>query len=501
MHRIKPAPFLFLLAATARFANGATCDQLRDLTLPGAKVTAENASDPDGRSYCRVLITSTPVADSEIHSEVWLPATENWNGKLLGTGNGGYSSQIDVRAMRTAISQGYAVTGSDTGHSGGDLKFGAGHPAKIDDWAYRAVHVMTEAAKIVLRSYYGRLPEHAYFTGCSTGGQQALSEAQRYPLDYDGIVAGDPGNDRIHLNIGFLWSWRALHQTPESNLPKAKLPTLYRAVMEACDASDGVKDGILSNPRRCRFDPATLLCQGPDSNACLTAPQVKAVRDIYAGARNPRTGERIFPGWVPGSEDVPDAGSWAGYFVDMPEPARVDFWRYWVFADPHWDPRSFDFDRDVTLADRTLPQVNALDPNLTAFKRSGGKLLLYQGWADPVVPPEDTLRYYEAVARAMGGAKAVDSFALLFMVPGMAHCSGGPGPNRFDSLRALDRWVVSGRAPASIVAEHQTRTGAVDRSRPLCPHPQQAVYKGTGSTDAATSFVCSADTPHGARTK
>jgi len=483
---------LFVLTTITRCAHCASCEQLHDLFLPGATLTAESVVDGDLGSYCRVSITSTSVPDSEIHSEVWLPAAEKWNGKLLGTGNGGYSSQMDVRAMRAALLQGYVVTGSDTGHSGGDLKFGLGHPVKIDDWAYRAVHVMTRTAKLVLRSYYAHLPEHAYFSGCSTGGQQALSEAQRYPDDYDGIVAGDPGNDRIHLNAGFLWSWRALQYAPGADLPLAKLSLLYNAVMRSCDGLDGVNDGIITDPTRCHFDPAALLCKDTDRESCLTAAQVEAVRKIYAGAYNPRTGEQIFPGWVRGSELLPDgSGSWAGYFVDKPEPARVDFWRYWIFDDPHWEPKTFDFDRDIAFADQALPQVSAVNPDLTAFNRRGGKLLIYQGWADPVVPPEDTLHYYESVQRAMG-AKTAGPFALLFMVPGMGHCGGGPGPSKFDSLEQIDNWVATNRAPRRIVAQHFDKAGSVDRTRPICPYPQQPVYKGSGSTDKAANFVCRA---------
>ena len=481
---------LLLLAATTRCTYCASCEQLHDLLLPGAAVAAESIVDGDVGSYCRVSITSTAVPDSEIHSEVWLPAADKWNGKLVGLGSGGYSSQMDLRAMRAALLRGYVVTSSDTGHSGGDLKFGVGHPIKIDDWAYRAVHVMTQAAKLVVRSYYGRLPDHAYFSGCSTGGQQALSEAQRYPDDYDGIVAGDPGNDRIHLNAGFLWSWRALHDEPGADLSPEKLSLLYNAVMRSCDALDGVKDGIITDPTRCHFDPGALLCKDTDLNSCLTAAQVQAVRKIYAGARDSRTGEQIFPGWVRGSESLPDgSGSWAGYFAGKAEPARVDFWRYWIFDDPHWEPNTFDFDRDIAFADAALPHVSAVDPDLTAFKRHGGKLLIYQGWADPVVPPENTVQYYGSVERHMGTNMA-DSFAVLFMIPGMGHCGGGPGPSKFDSLEQIDNWVTTNTAPQRIVAEHLDKAGSIDRTRPICRYPQQPVYKGSGSTDDAANFVC-----------
>src|SRR5947209_165204 len=233
---------------------------------------------------------------------------------------------------------------------------------------------------------------------------------------------GDPGNDRVHLNVGFLWSWRALNLTPESALPAAKLPVLYNAVMSACDALDGIKDGIISDPRQCRFDPAALLCKNGDAPSCLTQTQVEAVRKIYAGAQNARTGEHIFPGWVRGSESLPDGtGSWAAYFVDRPQPARVDFWRYWVFDDPNWRPSTFDFDRDIQYSDSTLGFVSAVNPDLSRFQQAGGKLIIYQGWADPVVPPEDTIQYFENVQRKMGSAARTMSFARLFMVPGMGH--------------------------------------------------------------------------------
>ncbi len=485
---------LLLLVLVIGAACGSGCNQLAGLTIPLTSVTAATEEhSQDGRSYCRVLITATPVVDSEIHVEIWLPDPERWNRKFLGTGNGGYSSQLSYGEMREALAKGFAVAGSDTGHTGGDLQFAVGHPAKMEDWAYRAVHVMAESARPVLRSYYGQFARHSYFAGCSTGGQQALSEAQRYPADYDGIVAGDPGNDRVHLNVGFLWSWRALNRTPESELPVAKLPVLYNAVMAACDSLDGIKDGIISDPRRCRFDPVALLCKnGDDAPSCLTQPQVDAVREIYAGAHNPRTGERIFPGWVRGSESLPDgSGSWAAYFVHRPEPARVDFWRYWVFDDPNWSPLTFDFDRDVRYADNTLGFVSAISPDLSRFQRAGGKLLIYQGWADPVVPPEDTIRYFEELERSMGGLTRTATFARLFMVPGMGHCKGGPGPDTFDPVDAVSDWVENGHAPDRIVATHSTNK-VVDRSRPLCSYPRQAVWTGRGSTDDARNFACSA---------
>ena len=455
---------------------------------PGAP---QRAGAPVFPAFCRVTAVARPAADSEIRLEVWLPAAESWNGKLLGTGNGGYAGALSYSEMETALRQGYAVAGSDTGHSGGDLKFGLGHPEKIEDWAFRAVHVMTGTAKVVVRSYYGRFAAHSYFSGCSTGGQQALTEAQRFPEDYDGIVAGAPGSNRVRLNVGFLWSWLAVHKDGAEVLPASKLPLINQAAVSACDALDGVKDGVIGDPRACKFDPGALLCRAADAADCLTAAQVSAVRAVYDGARNPRTGEQLYPGWVRGSEASGGArpGGWSGYFVGQPEPARLDFWRFWVFHDPNWDFHTFDFDRDVAYADSKMSFVTANDPDLTRFKQRGGRLLMYQGWADPVVPATDTIRYYESVERAMGGAEKTAGFVRLFLAPGMGHCSGGPGPSSFDALGVLDRWVIQGAAPDRVIASHST-AGSVDRTRPLCPYPQVAKWDGSGSIDNAAAFRC-----------
>jgi feruloyl esterase len=478
---------LALLAFIAWRADAAGCEALTNLVMPGAQVTSAATLGQDRAVSCRVKIVARPVVDSEIQIEVWLPPKESWNGRLLGTGNGGYSGALSYPTMETALKAGYAVTGSDTGHTGhtgGDLKFGLGHPEKIIDWSYRAVHVMTDVAKLVARNYYGQFPEKAYFTGCSTGGQQALSEAQRYPADYDGIIAGDPGNDRIRLNVGFLWSWAATHHGSEEILSADKLRLVTRAFKESCDAKDGLKDGLIDDPRKCGFDPGTLLCKGGSTDGCLSTDEVAAIRKVYGGARNPRTGKQIFPGWVPGSE-----AGWMGYFVGHPEPARTDFWRYWIFGDPQWSPSTFDYDRDVEWAESKLSYAAATDANLELFRKRQGKLILYQGWADPVVPPEDTIGYYDAVTRASGGSTAVSGFARLFMVPGMGHCPGGDGPSVFDPLPVLDTWVSRDIAPTRMAASHMT-AGKSDRTRPLCPYPQVARRKGSGSIDEAESFAC-----------
>ena len=277
-----------VLGSVSSSAPPASCESLANLAISHTEIasaTREPSSD-----VCRVQLILRAVPDSEIRVEIWLPTAQKWNGKFLGTGNGGYSGDLSQPTMKSALEKGYAVAGSDTGHQGGDLKFGSGHPEKINDWGYRAVHGMTEVAKLVIRNYYGRFAGEAYFTGCSTGGQQALSEAQRYPADYDGIIAGDPGNNRVRLNIGFLWSWKVTHGGPELPLPPSKLPMLNKAVVAACDELDGVRDGVIGDPRRCRFDPASLLCKGADGPACLTPPEVAAVQKVYEGAPQPSHG-------------------------------------------------------------------------------------------------------------------------------------------------------------------------------------------------------------------
>jgi feruloyl esterase len=483
LRSLAPAASPTCSGLTSLFITNTTIMSADD--VPAGPYTSSATSRPMNLpEFCRVLVVSRPVSDSEIHFELWMPLRPAWNGKFEGTGNGGFSSSMSYTTMAAALTHGYATAGSDTGHDGGDLTFGVGHPEKINDWAYRAVHVMTDTAKLIVRDYYGRLPQYSYFNGCSTGGHQALSEAQRFPADYDGIAVGDPGNNRVHLIAGFLWSWEAIHKDTPNPLPAAKLPMIAKAVMAACDSIDGLADGIIDDPRRCKFDPTQLLCKGEDGENCLTPPQVESVKKVYAGAKNPRTGERIFAGWARGTE-----ANWTTYFVQPAEARRNEFWRLWVFNDPNWDWRTFDFDRDLTYADSKMAVVNSNDVDLKPFKARNGKLVMYHGWADSDVPPEDGVRYYETVERAMGGRSQTTDFFRLFMVPGMGHCGGGPGPNIFDTVGALDQWVEHGKAPDRIVASHITN-GVTDRARPLCPYPQIAKWKGAGSIDDAGNFVC-----------
>jgi len=481
---------------------GATCRDLLSLRVPDievsdAEILGVGPFRPPGGGRgvdvpvgaCRVVLTARPSSDSDIKIEVWLPAAGAWNGKLLGVDNGGFSGTIDYGDLATGVRRGYAAVGTDTGHTGDQMEFGEGHPEKVIDWSFRAVHVMTVAAKAVVEQHYGRAPAQSYFQGCSTGGQQALSEVQRFPGDYSGVVAGDPGNNRVNLILGFLWGWTALHGEDGTPLLAAsKLPMLTHAVVAACDRLDGLEDGLIGDPRQCRFDPAELACSGGDVSSCLTATEVTAVKKVYAGARNARTGEQIYPGWLPGTEL-----GWGAYLLNPREPVRIGLFRSFLYGDSSWHWRSFDWDRDVASVRDRMSHLSAMSTDLTTFKARGGKLLMYTGWADPVVPATDTVAYYEALVQTMGGAERTDDFARLFVAPGMAHCGGGTGPNTFDALGALEAWVERGTAPDSISASHSTggrAGGAVDRTRPLCRYPQVARYNGTGSIDDGANFTC-----------
>ncbi len=437
-------------------------------------------------AFCRVAATLRPVADSEIRIEVWLPAS-GWNGKLESVGNGAWAGSLSYPALATAVAVGYAAASTDTGHTGNKPDFIPGHPEKVTDFAYRAVHEMTVAAKAIAAAFYGNPPSRAYFNGCSTGGRQALTEAQRFPADYDGIVAGAPAYYTTHLQGQQVWTAQATHRDAASYIPPAKYPAIHRAVLDACDALDGVRDGVLEDPTRCHFDPTVLACKEGDQLSCLTAPQIELARKIYSGPVNPATQQPIFPGLEPGSEL-----GWATLSGPEPMSYATEVYQYLVFHDPQWDYRKFDPGHDVAIAEKAAgPLMDAVDSNLKPFVSRGGKLILYHGWSDPGIPPLGTVRYFSSVTDALGGSKRASDSVRLFMVPGMNHCRGGDGTDIFDAVAALDRWVVRGQAPTQIPASHSTK-GVVDKTRPLCPYPQVARYKGSGDTNDAPNFTCQA---------
>ena len=461
--------------------------------LPNAPIPSHGPAISLPR-HCDVRVRTSTGPDSVVNSEIWLPLSSAWNGKLLATGNGGYSSALSVPLMADGLAQGYAVAGSDTGHTGDALSFGVGRPESIRDWAYRATHVLATEAKIVIAKFYEKPAAHSYFSGCSTGGQQALSEAQRYPEDFDGIIAGDPGNDRIRLNADFVASWLITHPENASQFPAAKLALLNKAVVAACDLNDGVQDGVISDPPSCRFDPAMVACHAGtlDVTGCLSEQEVAMVRRLYEGPVRDASDRPIFPGWARGSET-----GWSAYLVSPAQPVRLEFWTDWVYGKgsskaSSFNMRKFDAPESIAAARANLPYTEAIDPDLHAFAKRGGKLLLYHGWSDPVVPPEDTIDYYSRVSARLGTSP--NESALLFMVPGMGHCGGGPGAFAFDPVADLDRWVTTKQAPGTILAKHMD-AGHESFSRPLCPYPQMIRYDGHSDTTQASSFTCATSTP------
>ena len=499
-----------LLLATAIGSRAldaaASCESLTSMALPNTTMTlarvveagafmppapatgpAAGGAFRDLPAFCRIAATLKPSSDSDIKVEIWMPLS-GWNGKFEAVGNGGWAGTISYGAMAGALRRGYATASTDTGHAGngGDGSFALNHPEKVVDFAYRAVHEMTVQAKAVAEKHYGSAPRLSYWNGCSTGGRQGLKEAQKYPEDYDGIIAGAPANFMTHLSTHALWVAQATLKDPASLIPREKYAAIHKAVLDACDALDGVKDGVLEDPARCHFDPKSIQCTAGDAPICLTPPQVEAARRIYAPAKNPRTGAEIFPGMALGSEM-----GWAA-LAGGPGPLTIsnDHYRFIVFKNADWDFKTLDFDKDVALADRLDDGVmNATDPNLKAFFNRGGRLLMYHGWVDQLISPQNSINYYQSVVKAQGGVEKTADSIRLFMVPGMAHCAGGDGTSTFDSLGTLEQWVEQKKAPDQIVASRAVK-GVVDRTRPLCPYPQVAVYKGSGSPDEAANFVC-----------
>jgi feruloyl esterase len=520
---------LLLVLSAQPFSKGAQaaddpCASLMDLKLPETKIlVAESLNAPVVRpsglvihnvwkapksahgqatvptQFCRVA----GVIDPAINFEVWLPV-EGWNGKFNGVGNGALAGGINYPAMVAPLAKGYAVMSTDTGHQSETIVDGAwmmGRPDLWDDFGYRAMHLSTRNAKDIIEAYYGNAPEYSYYTGCSGGGQEGLAEAQKYPADYDGVAVGAPANFPTRMWPGETYpGWVAYKANTQESLGgppgppmvTPKLAALHEAALAACDDKDGVKDGVISDPASCEFDPATLLCPADpeDPNKCLTQAEVDTVTKIYAGLKDPTTGEQFWPGYAVGSEE-----NWAGHIYPFVIP--LGYFRAMVFNDPEWDYKSFDFENPedfATLVEadaRNAPYINATDPDLTAFNELGGKMILWHGWADQNIAPQNSINYYNNVVEVVGDETQAQEFMRLFMVPGMGHCSGGAGPTTFDALAALEKWVEEGVAPTELAGAHMT-SGKVDFTRPICMYPQVAVYSGTGSETEAENYTCTA---------
>jgi feruloyl esterase len=524
-------PALFL-TALVRPGVAQRCDDLVSLKLEQASVTsatmvpAAEPKDPGATAalrvpaHCQVKAVARPTNDSEIEFEVWLPAADVWNGNFEQIGNGGYAGSINSTALGAGVARGFVTAATDDGHHGPAPTFALGHPEKVVDFGHRAVHLTAVHAKAIAAAAYGRAPGRAYFLGCSDGGREALMEAQRYPTDFNGILAGAPANDWTRLLTSGVWNWKAMTETPASAIPPAKLLLIQRAVATACDATDGVKDGLIDDPTRCRFDPKRLLCRGADGPDCLTSAEVATLGRVYGGPKSPKTGKQIFPGAAPGVEAV--RGNWDAWLVGSGQGLPLQAWfgttfyQNMVFEDPKWDYHAIDFDRDLATAlGKVGPILDATNPDLSPFRDRGGKLIQFHGWGDAAIPGYSSIEYYEHVrAKLAGGKPAVDDFYRLFMVPGMGHCAGGIGPGDFGNLgllgtsstdperdihAALVRWVEQGVAPDRLIAKGVRPTDPPNDpskgapiTRLLCPYPSRPQYRGTGSTDSAESFACAA---------
>jgi feruloyl esterase len=472
----------------------------QDTTITSAKVVEPSASLP---RYCQVD-GHVAVPDNNVNFRLGLPVT--WNSKFYFQGIGGLGGTMG--SLNNGLSRGYASASTDTGHDANDPNWGHNRAKEID-YGHRGTHVTAVAAKAVTAAYYKRQPAHAYFNGCSNGGRQALMEVQRYPEDFDGIIAGDPAFG-TPMQLGRVLVYQHMLTSQDNYLTSDAVALLDKATLAACDAADGLKDGLITDPRLCQFKAETLKCSGSEGGAdCLTEGQLETVRRVYTGVKSP-AGEQLAAPFPVGHEG--GSTGWIQWISGPTPPTRradgtLEFtsnppsgfrlseqnFRFLALAedDPNYSWRRVKFPDDLPRFRVMTEILSPLDPDLRPYMARGGKLLMYHGWADPAISAYGTIDYNDKVIRAVGGKDRADQFVRLFLAPGMHHCSGGPGPNSFDMLPVLEEWVERGTAPTRVIATHST-AGRVDRTRPLCPHPQVARYVGSGSIDDAENFRCEA---------
>ena len=504
-----------------------------DVEISKAELVAPGGFEPSDQSgapavifhelpaFCRVVGVIRPTADSQIGFELWLP--EQWNGRYLQTGNGGFGGVINYGGMVSVLRNGFAVASTDDGHTGPGAAWALRHPEKVIDYGYRAVHLTSGISKEIIASYYGRNSAHAYFSGCSDGGRESLMEAQRYPDDFDGFLVGAPGNDFTGV-MTYLLNLAQAAASLQQPLTTAQLGALQKAELARCDAADGLADGVIENPLQCRFNPAELRCRGASDEKCLTEDQVRAVSRVYDDTRGGRTHASLTPGFRVALGD--EAAQWPYWLGPVPKESGLsetlsqmfseNFWPFVVYSDPKIDFRRLDLLQAVADArGRTGALLNSVDPDLRALRAAGKKIIQYHGWADAVIPAQYSIGYYEAAEKYSGTDNR--DFYRLFMAPGVEHCAGGPGPNSFGMsydprpfgagydpsrdfnpdhhiLAALVHWVEKGIAPEQIVAtkyQDDDATKPVVRTRPLCVWPKVARWTGKGSTDEAKNFSCS----------
>jgi feruloyl esterase len=486
---------LCAMPALAQTATNASCSALSTLKLDNVKITTAEHVIPGWKfpksqfnwgdnaaktSFCRVALT----IEKEIRVEVWMP--DIWNQRFEGVGNAALTGDLNYPAMSSAVTAGFASASTDTGHQTikgmFDSDWVPGHPDRVENFAHRGHHLMAVVAKQIVAAYYGAQAKKNYFNGCSSGGWQGLSEAQRYPEDYDGVVVGAPAINFVRLQSnGFVQAWFA-RRIPNGNLPAAKLSLLAKAMVAQCDASDGLKDGIITDPRLCKFDYSELRCKAGDKPHCLTGAQIARAKTLYGPQSTPK-GLKLYPG--------KPLGVVAMAPIEFP-PGQDPFDNLMLIRTlkqkPSWRTANFDPDRDIPPMETEVGGLlDFTNPDLSAFKARGDKLLLYHGWADPVLSPYNTLDYFHAVQKKVSDA---DDFMRLFMIPSMGHCGGGDGPNSFDSNSAIVNWVEKNQAPDELTGYHVAQDGTIGMTRPLCAEPKVAFYKGSGSTDDAANFMC-----------
>jgi len=495
----------FAVHSVPAVAAPASCESLAKLSLRDTTVTVaeevtsgEFAAPGAGRgpggarltglpAFCRVALTVAP----QIHIEVWLPK-ESWNGSYRGEGGGGYAGSISYPGLAEGIRRGYATASTDTGHpaaAGGTFALNADgslNTQLITDFAERSLREMAVTSKAIVNAYYGTAPKHSYWNGCSTGGRQGLMAVQRFPDQYDGLVIGAPAINWDRFIPSELWPQIVMNQTGGGAISVAKLGTATKAAVAACDANDGVADGIISDPRKCTYDPRALVCKtGDDPASCLTSQEADAIRKIWNGPTD-ASGKRLWYGLERGA---------ALNFLAGPNsfPIALDHFKYWIRQDTKFDWHSLseaDFEKDFRLSQKKFhDMIGTDDPKLDAFRKHGGKMIIWHGEADQLIFPRGTIDYYERVVAANGGPKRVDDFARLFMAPGVGHCGGGDGPAPVGLFDAIVDWVEKGVAPKTIQASRNHADGT-KMTRPLCPYPATAKWTGTGSTDDDANFSC-----------
>ena len=537
MLKLQAGMCLGLLGLATAYAQQAgdsaqRCEDLAQVSLPhttivqaavveAGKMTSpdtgpESAKDPiyaQLPAMCRVIAEAHPSEDSKIKIEVWLPVA-GWNSRFMGVGNGGFAGNIYYHQLARAVLHGYAVGSTDTGHTGTSIEaaWALRHPEKVADFGYRGVHEMSVTGPAIAKAFYGQPAGHRYFDGCSDGGREALMEAQRFPTDYDGILAGAPAYNWTHLVSSGIHAYHAMMDDPARYIPPSKLPAISSAVLAQCKKDDA--GGFLDDPRKCHFNPAAMVCKGKENDRCLTKPQVETLKALYAGSRT-KDGKLVDYGLMPGGELGDNGwGSWVtgsspskslgvaflqGYFADM------------VYSKADFDVTKLNLDEGLKAAEEhTGTNLDAVNPDLSAFSGHGGKLILYHGWDDPAIPALGTIDYYTAVVARAGEANAND-FTRLYLVSGMQHCDGGPGPTTFGQNEpyedsaindaehniylALEGWVEKRSPPQKVITQKLEEHGGkstVTESRPLCPYPQAAQYSGTGDRSSAASYFCAA---------